>query len=108
MRARTFAGVLIALFGLALSTTEFVLYFIAQYKGKHYDVNAWVMFASVIICFVGGFILDAKKSEDAADFVFQRGYKILKVIRGTGRREGDATIVDDSDEIPKPPTPPAS
>lgn len=91
-RARTRAGVTLAILGVVLACVEFGFYFRAQYHHEHYDINPYLMLAATVIAFVGGFIIDPQKAEQAGTFIVDTGLRVVAVIP-TGRRAGDKKVV---------------
>lgn len=100
IRSRTITGGVVAALGLLLAFVEFGLYFRAHYLGLEYRISPYVLLAATVLAFVGGFIVDSRKAEDAGTFLADTGLKFITLIR-TGRRTSDVVAVV-SDTPPAP------
>lgn len=92
-RGQFWAGVGIAVLGFLLAIADFVIrWYFETALGKHYDISMLPVLFGCGTIFIGGFIMNPKKAEDAGGFLVRSGVSILQVIPNVfsfGRRAGD-------------------
>lgn len=103
IRSRTVAGGIVAVVGLLISMGEFALrwFYAVQHPPQHYDMDAWPILFGCVVIFVGGFIMDNQRAEDAGGFVVRSAVSVIDVVRN-GRRASDTVAVVQQTVVPAP------